>query len=55
MKYIKPDIEVYVMEASNGFLKGSVTPTPVKVGSVTVEEFQDGFADSGGFQEISFD
>lgn len=37
-------------------LSGSVTTTPIKVGDVAVENFEQGFSESGAdFANISFD
>lgn len=54
-RYDKPTTEILHLESSNGFLKGSITTTPIKIQNVSVEDFQDGFASEGGFKEITFD
>lgn len=53
--YIRPDLNVFELEAQNGFLKGSVTDVKIRVSQVKVEDFQDGFEEIGGFKDISFD
>lgn len=44
------------VEVTGGILVGSLTTTPIKVGSVTVKEYEAGFNEAGNdFKEISFD
>lgn len=54
-KYEKPSFEIIGVDMENGFLTGSITDCKVEVKSVKVQEFQDGFADEGGFKDITFD
>lgn len=53
--YTCPDIEVHTLETKSCFLIGSVTKITIKPGNVTVADFSDGFADQGGFKDLSFD
>ena len=43
------------IEGEMSILEGSVTLKSIKVNTVTVDPYDDGFASDGGFKEITFD
>lgn len=43
------------IEGEMSILEGSVTLKSIKVNTVTVDPYDDGFQSEGGFKEISFD
>lgn len=54
-KYTKMEMTQVGIELSGILMKGSLTSVPIKVNEVSVEDFKDGFASDGGFQELNFD
>ncbi len=53
--YKKPEATPVRVDLESPVLDGSVTAKAIKVNNVTVEDFSDGFASQGGFEEITFE
>ena len=56
--YQKPSLNYVELVGASPILKGSLTGVSIKVGEVTVEEYQPGFGDGTpgtDFQDISFE
>jgi len=53
--YLAPETILLPVEVESAVLVGSDTGVQITVKDVQVQEFEDGFKDSGGFKDISFD
>lgn len=54
-RYSKPEMAPVDFLVESALLKGSVTTTSLTVSQVEVEEYENGFASQGGFQQLDFD
>lgn len=54
--YVKPDFSTREMELESSILDGSFTNQPIKVATVTVQDYDDAFAaEPNPFKDIDFD